>query len=293
MAESGTTWNDVLNATDATSAAPAPNAASKPTKRSTSIGWDDLLDQPSAAPVTLNARRGGFSVVMPPSSSPESSGISPLLSHILPQFLRPSERTGTHYEAAPNQPTPQERLGEMVPESAIPTLDFLNRYAVQPFENVAHAGAKAGGDILEGTAARVLQPIAAPELASQPTASMEEMEKRFPTTLGASKGIGEVVGGAAVDPRNWPFFGSGAARPILQRLISVGFTGLMGKGAVDAAHELHDNWDKLTPTQRAEIGTQSGLSAALAALTATHAVGSEAPIRENAPRSEGYQPPRQ
>jgi len=47
----------------------------------------------------------------------------------------------------------------MIPNSAIPTLDFLNRFAVQPFENVAHAGAKAGGDILEGPQARVLQPI--------------------------------------------------------------------------------------------------------------------------------------
>src|SRR5438309_2582514 len=161
----------------------------------------------------------------------------------------------------------------MVPQSAAPTLDFLNRYAVQPFERVAHAGAEAGGDILEGTAARVLQPIAAPELAAHPTTSMAEMEKRFPTTLGASKGVGEIVGGAAVDPRNWPFFGSSAARPILQRLISVGFTGLMGKGAVDSAQYLHDNWDKLSPAQRAEIGTQSGLSTVLATLTATHALG--------------------
>ena len=295
MGNGTTTWEDVLSGpNESVAEAPAtPNAPSKPPKRGKGIGWDDVLAQASTpSPVTLNAHRGGFSGDMPP-ASPESSGLSPLLSRIFPQLLKPSERTGSHYEAAPNQPTPDERLGEMVPESAVPALSFANRYAVQPFEKVAQAGAKAGGEILEGTAARVLQPIAAPELAAQPTTSMEEMEKRFPTTLAASKGIGKVAGGAVVDPRNWPFFGSGAARPILQRLISVGFTGLMGKGAVDAAQQLHDNWDKLTPFQRAEIGTESGLSAALAALTATHALGSEASVSETAPRPEGYQPSRQ
>src|SRR5882724_3758568 len=175
MGEGTTTWEDVLSGPDESEA--APNAASKPTKRGKLVGWNDLLDQSQTAPVTLNAHRGGFSGVMPPATSPESSGISPLGSHVLPQFLRPSERTGTHYEAAPNQPTPEERLGEMVPQSAVPTLSFLNRYAVQPFENVAHSGAKAGGDILEGTAARVLQPIAAPLIAYKPTTAMEEMEK--------------------------------------------------------------------------------------------------------------------
>jgi hypothetical protein len=96
MGNGTTTWDDVLSGSDE-SGATSPNAASKPVKRSKSVGWEDLLAQPSPAPVTLNARRGGFSGDMPP-ASPESSGLSPLLSRIFPHLLKPSERTGTHYE---------------------------------------------------------------------------------------------------------------------------------------------------------------------------------------------------
>ena len=131
MADGATTWEDVLNESDATSPAVAPTAASRPTKRSKSVGWDDLLAQPPATPTGLSVRRGGFSGEMPP-ASPESSGLSPLLPRIFPQLLKPSERTGSHYEAAPNQPTPDERLGEMVPQSAVPALSTRNKYAVPP-----------------------------------------------------------------------------------------------------------------------------------------------------------------
>jgi hypothetical protein len=181
-------------------------------------------------------------------------------------LLLPAERTGTHYVAAPNQATPQERLGEMVPQAAVPSLAAAKKYAVDPFEKTAAAGGKAGGDILEGTAMRAIQPFAAPELANQPAAPsapdpMTEMRKRFPITSGVTRGAGEMIGSTAADPRSWPFFASGAARPILQKIISRGFAANVSANAINAAKELHDNWDNLTPAQRAQKGTEAGVGA--------------------------------
>jgi len=111
----------------------------------------------------------------------------------------------------------------------------------------------------------------------------EAAAEQHPIAKGVAEGVGGVVGGAVADPRNWPFLASGAARPILQRVISGGFAAQMGKGAVDAAQNLHDNWDKLTPEQRSEAATQAGLSALMAAGAGLHAAGGG----EVAPEAQG------
>lgn len=177
-------------------------------------------------------------------------------------------------------PSMLERVGSMVPEWSTPALAAAKKYAVDPFESIATKGAKAGSEMFEGAAARAIQPFAAPDLAAQGNVPMEEMERRFPHTLGIASGVGSVAGGVVADPRNWPFLASSAARLMLQRMISGGFSGLMAKGTYDAAKNLHDNWDSLTPKQRTEIATEGGLSALMAVGATHHAVaGGEIPAR--------------
>ena len=46
---------------------------------------------------------------------------------------------GNRYVAAPNQETPEVRLGNMVPQGAVPALAAAKKYAVDPFEKMAKA----------------------------------------------------------------------------------------------------------------------------------------------------------
>lgn len=207
------------------------------------------------------ASAAGGQIVGAPPASPFISGLPGNPSPSLMPSLRDSTDAATNYQAAPNQVSPDVRLGNMIPESLTAPLAEANKYAVQPFDKAAQAGGKAGADILEGTAARLIQPFLAPDLASKPTVSIDMMEQRFPTTLGVSRGIGQVIGSTVSDPRNWPFLAGGEVRPLLKKAISAGFTTLMAKGTADQAVNLHNNWDNLTPTQRAEGLTATGLSA--------------------------------
>src|SRR5205814_1549917 len=90
-------------------------------------------------------------------------------------------------------------------------------------------------------------------------------EEKHPYAMGVAGGVGEVVGSTLGDPRNWPFFASSAARPLLQRAIARGFALQMSAQTYQGAKDLYENWDKLTPSQRAEVGTRTGVGALLAA----------------------------
>jgi GGDEF domain-containing protein/2'-5' RNA ligase len=204
---------------------------------------------------------------------------------------------GNRYTAAPNQETPGVRLGNMVPQGAVPALTAAKKYAVDPFERMAKAGSEAGQSIGEETVGayetfrhppfKVAQgPGGRFLIPSRPSVGPESdvalAEKEHPLITGAARAVGSVAGGTIADPRNWPFFASSAARPILQRVISGGFGAQMGIGAVDAAKNLYQNWDKLSPSQRAELATQGGLTAAMAAGSVSHAL-SPAPAVEVLP----------
>jgi hypothetical protein len=56
---------------------------------------------------------------------------------------------GNRYVAAPNQDTPDVRLGKMVPESAIPALAATKKYAVDPFEKMGAKGSAVGSEVAE------------------------------------------------------------------------------------------------------------------------------------------------
>lgn len=229
------------------------------------IVGEEPIPAPSAQPRPSSAPK--FQIVGEEPIPPAVAAAPARPSILHPEVLPPAQRTGSSYQAAPNQPTPEERLGEMVPQAAVPALDLANRTLVQPFERAAARTAKAGGEIAEGAASVVLQPILRPEL--KPGApqgdAVKAMEFYAPKTMGAIKGVGEFAGGTVGDVRNWPFFASAAARPILQKIISGGFRTMLGAGAIDGAKQLHDHWDELTPMERSEIATKTGLSAYFAA----------------------------
>lgn len=142
------------------------------------------------------------------------------------------------------------------------TLEFLQKYAVDPFEKLAAKGAEVGRIGTEG-----LVQAAYPEL------TPEETERQHPLATGIARGVGATAGGIVADPRNWPFMAKAAVRPILDKLMSAGFTAMMTKGAHDSLVHLAENWDNMSPAERAESATQSGLTTALATATALHTTG--------------------
>ena len=177
----------------------------------------------------------------------------------------------SNYVAAPNQPTPQERLGEMVPQAAVPALAATERALTYIPRTVGPPAGELATGFAATEPATAGQPIPPGPIRTTPE-MVEKFQKERPIEAGITRGVAETAASTAADPLNWPFFGAGAARPLLQRVISLGFTGMLSKGALDAATDLHDNWDKMTPEQRAEKGSQAGLSALLAGAGAFHAV---------------------
>jgi hypothetical protein len=114
-----------------------------------------------------------------------------------------------------------------------------------------------------------LQTVASPELRTQ-------TEQEHPYVMGASKATGEFAGGMVADPRNWPFLASGGLEPLFQKVVSGGFAVMMGHGTYEGAKTLIQNWDHLTPMERSEALTSTGLGAAMTTLAAHGAVGPEA-----------------
>lgn len=64
---------------------------------------------------------------------------------------------------------------------------------------------------------------------------------------------------------------------MLRKAIAAGFGTAVAKSTLEGARHLYTNWDNLTPAQRAEIGTQTGLSA-LMTLGAAHGVMEREPV---------------
>lgn len=150
-------------------------------------------------------------------------------------------------ESQPAQPWPQWF------ESS---LENVNKYAIEPFEKLAHAGGKGLANAFEDVV----------------RAYPGQEEKPNPTAVGVARGVGGVLGGAVADPRNWPFLGASEAAPLLQRMISGGFGVLMGHQSIETIGDLKDNWDKLNPEQRAEGLTQAGAGVLMTGAAGAHAL---------------------
>lgn len=168
-----------------------------------------------------------------------------------------------HYPSAQKAPQPstfQEKIGHLVPQWATGPLATAQKYLVDPFDKMAKAGSDFGAEAME--AGMRAGPLPAPMA-------------RSPIAIGMGRAVGETIGGTVADPRNWPLLASSAARPILSKMISYGFAGQMGAGAIQSAKHLYDNWDNLTPQERAESATQSGISALFARGAWLHATASK------------------
>jgi hypothetical protein len=86
----------------------------------------------------------------PPSGSIVATGAIPpppsgsIVENKNVEAAAPEPVRGTHFGAGPNDVGPEVRLGEMVPASAVPALQWANKYLVQPFERLANKGAELG-----------------------------------------------------------------------------------------------------------------------------------------------------
>jgi hypothetical protein len=140
---------------------------------------------------------------------------------------------------------------------------------------MATAGAKAGGELMQGAEAAPVAGTqgALPEGAQGFEKTMETAHAQHPVAMGAAKAVGEMAGGMAADPRQWPllFLGEGVVAPAIEKLISGTFAASMSKEAITGAKNLAQNWGKLTPEQRAEQVTNLGLSSAFAGMAGFHA----------------------
>ena len=224
------------------------------------------------APETLPADFKGFDTQTPVSTPAVQPSMLDRLKGLL---LSPAERTGTQFTAVPGSDSPAAQqaredaiysaVGQAVPQATVPALEWAQKNVNEPLNKAAGTGADIGAAGLSGL-------LKLPLSAGGSHIAQPVSEEPSPATSGIAKGIGSVAGGAVADPRNWPFLASGAARPLLQRVISGGFGTMMGKSAIDSAQDLHDNWDKYTPEQRAEKITAGGLSGLMSVGALTHAV---------------------
>ncbi len=329
MADAGTTWDDVLTPSPAPPQAPqadaapvavpvAPVPAAKPPVKRT-VGWDDVLTTPQGAaksPAPPAASQTTASSAAPQQTKPNNTvgwddvlnappvhaaqtAVPPVKQSI---FLSPEERTGSHLVADPNDVGAEVRIGNLVPNAAMPAMAWFQRNINDPLNRMATAGteaAKEGVTSLAGAVNLAAHPdrVAAylphPGPMPQYESPEETVAREHPVALGAAKGVAGVAGGTISDPRNWPFLASGSARPLLQRLISGGFGVQMGQGTIETAKNLYQNWDKLTAEQRAELITSGGISAAMTGASLAHAVS---PIDEHVqttsvePAPEGVRP---
>ena len=147
--------------------------------------------------------------------------------------------------------TGRGEFGESVPQSAVKPLSAVNKVVqvpVQMGEKVASVtGPLAAGTLklpLSAGGSHIFQPV---------------REQPSPVTTGAATAVGEFAGSMVGNPTTWPFFASGAARPLLQKLITGGFRLGLTADAIGAAKDLNQNWDKYNPEQRSKIATRAGL----------------------------------
>jgi len=138
-------------------------------------------------------------------------------------------------------------------------------------EAMSRKGAEVGGKVALGMLTGQGTVTGFEPVEDLPTVTPEEFKKSNPVAAGIAQGLGETVGGFVADPKNWPLMFSASAAPLLRSSIQFGFAMLMGKGMVDEANQLAENWDNLTPDERAKEVTKLGLGTIMAVEATRHA----------------------
>lgn len=113
-----------------------------------------------------------------------------------------------------------------------------------------------------------------------------------PLTRGVIGGTGRFIGSTVADPATAAFGALSEAAPAVKGLASLGFSGMMGKGAVDAAGQLGEIWDRddIPQEQKYEAATQIALSTLAAGSAGAHGTSEilspDSPIFANIPDAD-------
>ena len=267
--------NRAQQAKPAHSSQPSPHPKLTPTKQAEIAGRNAQARQ----------RIANFPENIPP-PDPEYVRLKEIYKNLPPEPELPEFELDPEQERRIQAQEERNASKSMVPNAAMPVLDLLNRYTVQPFEKAAQWGAGKGRSLTRSLVADVESGTAMADLPNEPEVTdemreayehqQEEKRQKFirehPRTMGVAGAIGSTVGGIATDPRNWPFFFSSAARPLLQKAITGGFAGLMTKGAINVADHMQQVWDdpNIPLEQKYEAITDSVLQAILAGGVIAH-----------------------
>jgi hypothetical protein len=183
---------------------------------------------------------------------------------------------------------------ELLSRGTQKALEFGQEYLVDPFEHLAQKGAKIGGEFGQYAATHpgVYPGMAEAGAPHPPAIPPDTAAQAPPAAVGISRGIGATAGAMAADPRNYPLMLGGFTSQIARRLMSMGFSAMMAKAAIEQSGELGKIIDNpsIPAEQKYELGTSAVLNTLMAAGAGAHAgAGKEAPPPQ-APSLEAARP---
>ena len=153
-------------------------------------------------------------------------------------------------------------------------LEVAKKVLVDPFEKLVNWEQPKGANAAINAAAHPIRTILAPSSAfDEQDEESKAFEARHPELSGVLRGTGGTAAGVLGDPRNWPLLPEQAAKSVLTKMMGGAFTAMMTKSAYDGAKYLYDNWDKMSPEERYQYATQTGLNTIFATLSAVHTTG--------------------
>lgn len=174
----------------------------------------------------------------------------------------------------------QEMIGKIVPQSAIPALEYGQEHLSQPLENVENSIIK-GGERAGHMPAEALtffqNPKAFMATPYGPRPSSESVEDAADRLNHVLAGSGEAIGGFGaqfVTPTNLALMAAMPevkAESLLSKALAMGFAGQMSSGVKDQITDLSKNWDTMTPKDRTKVLTQLPLQFLATTLALTHA----------------------
>lgn len=171
-------------------------------------------------------------------------------------------------------------IGGMVPQAAIPSLQFVKENVADPLnkfgEDVAAAGEEVG-KAPAGALSFFKNPSAYLPSAYGQKPSVESPEsaaaREHPALSGIGGGTGRFLGSMA-SPTNIAIMAAmpeAEAAPIISKALAAGFAIQMSSAAKEKLQNLSDHWGDMTPEQRYEEITDGGLQTAMAAAATIHA----------------------
>src|SRR5271157_158267 len=92
----------------------------------------------------------------------------------------------------------QEKLGQAVPQAAVPALQLLKKGIVDPFEKLAAWGGEKGGEAAQNVIAHPFRTVISPESAlGEQDEETKKFVKEHPRVSGVAAGVGTVAGSVA------------------------------------------------------------------------------------------------